>query len=63
VLLLIAGEDPIDVATVPRVTERTENLDRDWFEQLAFGNEPPASATIGDASVTTPSPRNMPTLR
>lgn len=62
-LLVIAGEEAIDVATVPRVTERTENLDRDWFEQPAFGNEPLASATIGDASVMTPSPHNTPTPR
>jgi len=62
-LLVVAGEDPIDVATVPRVTERAENLDRDWFEQPAFGNEPLTSATIGDASVMTPSPRNMRTPR
>jgi nitrate reductase delta subunit len=62
-LLVIAGEEAIDVATVPRVTERTENLDRDWFEQPAFGNEPLASAAIGDASLMTPSPRNTPTPR
>ena len=62
-LLVIAGEDPIDVATVPRVTERNQNLDRDWFEQPAFGNEPLTPATLGDASVMTPSPRNMPTPR
>jgi nitrate reductase delta subunit len=43
-LLIIAGEDPIDAAAVPPVKERTENLDRDWFEQPAFGAEPPASA-------------------
>jgi nitrate reductase molybdenum cofactor assembly chaperone NarJ/NarW len=62
-LLVIAGEDPIDVATVPRVTERSENLDKDWFEQPAFGKEPLASPTIGDASVLTPSPHNTPTPR
>jgi nitrate reductase delta subunit len=62
-LLVVAGEDPIDVATVPRVTERAENLDRNWFEQPAFGNEPLTAATIGDASVMTPSPRNMRTPR
>src|SRR6516165_1178233 len=43
-LLIIAGEDPIDAAAVPPVKERTENLDRDWFEQPVFGAEPPASA-------------------
>ena len=54
-LLVIAGEDPIDIATVPRVAERIENLDRDWFEQPAFGGEPLAAG----ASVMTPSRRNM----
>ncbi len=38
-LLVIAGEDPIDAAAVPRVRGRPENLDRDWFEQPAFGGE------------------------
>jgi len=60
-LLVIAGEDPIDVATVPRVTERTENLDRDWFEQPAFGAEPLVSTlNPGDTSATSP-PRNIQT--
>ena len=60
-LLVIAGEDPIDTATVPRVAERIENLDRDWFEQPAFGAEPlisarsvrdssPAAVALGSAS-------------
>ena len=44
-LLVLAGEAAIDVAVVPRVMERAENLDRDWFEQPAFGVEPLASAT------------------
>ena len=51
------GDEVFDVATVPRVTERAENLDRGWFEQPAFGNEPLTAATIGDASVMTSSPR------
>jgi len=55
-LLIIAGEDPIDAAAVPPVKERTENLDRDWFEQPAFGAEPPASAG-------SPSPPVAPTPR
>jgi nitrate reductase delta subunit len=55
-LLIIAGEDPIDAAAVPPVRERTENLDRDWFEQPAFGAEPPASAG-------SPSPPVVPTPR
>ena len=58
-LLVIAGEDPIDIAAVPRVAERIENLDRVWFEQPAFGDEPLAAG----ASVMTPSRRNMPTPR
>ena len=50
-LLVIAGEDPIDIAAVPRVAERIENLDRDWFEQPAFGEEPLASArSVREAS-------------
>jgi len=55
-LLIIAGEDPIDAAAVPPVKERTENLDRDWFEQPVFGAEPPASAG-------SPSPPVAPTPR
>ena len=39
-LLVLAGEAAIDVATVPRVTDRNDNLDRDWFEQPAFAAEP-----------------------
>src|SRR6516162_7400603 len=62
-LLVVAGEDPIDASAVPRVTERIENLDRDWFEQPAFGNEPLTPAALGDASVMIPSPPNRPTPR
>jgi nitrate reductase molybdenum cofactor assembly chaperone NarJ/NarW len=60
-LLIIAGEDPIDAATVPRVKERTENLDRDWFEQPAFGAEPPAPAA--NPARPAPSPSVVPTPR
>lgn len=60
-LLSIAGEDPIDAAAVPRVKERTENLDRDWFEQPAFGAEPPAST--GSPARPAPSPPVVPTPR
>jgi nitrate reductase molybdenum cofactor assembly chaperone NarJ/NarW len=50
-LLIIAGEAPIDVAAVPRATQRTANLDRDWFEQPAFGDEPLASMrSVQDSS-------------
>src|SRR5271166_3799703 len=43
-LIVIAGESPIDVAKVPPVKERIEALDRDWFEEPAFGGAP-ASAS------------------
>jgi nitrate reductase delta subunit len=62
-LLIIAGEDPIDAAAVPPVRERTENLDRDWFEQPAFGAEPLASRSPGNASAPAPSPPDTPTPR
>jgi nitrate reductase delta subunit len=62
-VLVIAGEAPIDVAAVPRIAERKENLDRDWFEQPAFGGESLAttinaensSAPVPAADNTTPS--------
>lgn len=60
-LLIIAGEDPIDAAAVPRVKERTENLDRDWFEQPAFGAEPPTPAA--NPARPAPSPSVVPTPR
>jgi nitrate reductase delta subunit len=36
VLLVLAGKAAIDVAAVPRIAERAENLDADWFERPAF---------------------------
>jgi nitrate reductase delta subunit len=62
-LLVIAGEDPIDVAAVPRVTERPANLDRDWYEQPAFGAEPIASTRFGGAEAMDSSPGDMPRAR
>jgi nitrate reductase delta subunit len=59
-LLVIAGENPIDVAAVPRVAERTENLDHDWFEQPAFGAEPLAA---GSSSPSVPPSGNTPPSR
>lgn len=50
-LLEIAGEAPIDPATVPRTGARDhKTLDRDWYEQPAFGAEPLAGA--GGATVS-----------
>jgi len=44
-LLVIAGEAPLDPQSVPRVHERAENLDRDWFEEPAFAAPTPATST------------------
>ena len=38
VLIVIAGEKPVDAATVPPARERNEALDRDWIEQPAFAD-------------------------
>jgi nitrate reductase delta subunit len=45
-LIVIAGETPLDAASVPRVRNQTENLDRDWLEEPAFAGVPltPAAA-------------------
>jgi len=48
-LLVLAGEAAIDAAKVPRVTDRAENLDADWFERPAFAGEPLASAMSAGA--------------
>jgi len=56
-LLVIAGEAAIDVAAVPRVKDRPDNLDRDWFEQPAFAAEPLASAIGGIRLSKMPPPR------
>jgi len=40
-LLVIAGEGRIDAAKVPAVRERSETIDRDWFEQPAFAEPSP----------------------
>jgi|SRR6185295_13606250 nitrate reductase delta subunit len=38
--LAIAGEAPVDAASVPRRTEPMESLDRDWPEKPAFADVP-----------------------
>jgi nitrate reductase molybdenum cofactor assembly chaperone NarJ/NarW len=43
-LLVIAGEEPLNAASVPRIKEQAENLDRDWFEEPAFGGAPTATS-------------------
>ena len=54
-LLVIAGEAPLDPAAVPRVADRDDNTDRDWFEQPAFGGEPLAGGTrAGRSSIPRP---------
>ena len=50
-LIVIAGENPIDVAKVPPVKERSDTLDRDWAEEPAFAGAPrTASRAVGPAS-------------
>jgi nitrate reductase molybdenum cofactor assembly chaperone NarJ/NarW len=39
-LLIIAGEQPVDAASLPPARVRPETLDRDWFEELAFAAAP-----------------------
>ena len=60
-LLVIAGEAAIDIAAVPRVVERTENLDRDWIEQPAFAAEPsPTAMTARPVAATDVAAGKMP---
>ena len=42
-LLVIAGEEIVDAASVPPARERPETLDRDWFEEPAFAGAPIAT--------------------
>lgn len=50
-LIVIAGEKPIDAASVPKAQHQRENLDRDWLEEPAFANTPLSDGrTGGDAS-------------
>ncbi len=39
-LIVIAGERPVDAASVPKARDGRENIDRDWFEEPAFGGVP-----------------------
>jgi nitrate reductase delta subunit len=43
-LLVIAGEEIVDVASVPPAREKPETLDRDWFEEPAFAGAPTATS-------------------
>jgi len=62
-LLVIAGEERIDAAAVPRVKEPMEHLDRDWFEQPAFGPQSPSVMGVGNVSKSAPAPCNISTGR
>jgi nitrate reductase delta subunit len=42
-LIVIAGERPVDAASVRKAQPLPENLDRDWFEEPAFANAPLAT--------------------
>ncbi len=39
-LIVIAGERPVDAASVPKARDGRENIDRDWFEEPAFAGVP-----------------------
>ena len=43
-LLVIAGERPIDAASVPRIRALAANPDREWFEEPAFARAPTSAA-------------------
>jgi len=47
-LLVIAGEETVDAASVPPARERPETLDRDWFEEPAFAGAPIATSPRPD---------------
>jgi nitrate reductase delta subunit len=39
-LLVVAGEKPVDAASVPKARQQREDLDRDWIEEPAFAGVP-----------------------
>lgn len=41
-LIVIAGEPPLERASVPRAELRPETIDRDWSEEPAFASPPPS---------------------
>ncbi|MGE0750309.1 MAG: nitrate reductase molybdenum cofactor assembly chaperone [Variibacter sp.] len=46
VLLVIAGETPVDAAKVPPAREPAEALDRDWAERPAFAEAAPTAPAM-----------------
>ena len=44
-LLVIAGEQPVDAATVAPAKERPDSIDREWKEEAAFAGDSLAGAT------------------
>ncbi|PWJ83781.1 respiratory nitrate reductase chaperone NarJ [Pseudaminobacter salicylatoxidans] len=44
-LLVIAGQKAVDASAIPPVREHHQTLDRDWFEQPAFGEAADAGRT------------------
>ena len=45
-LLVVAGEKPVDAASVPKTRQQREDLDRDWIEEPAFAGVPLASGAV-----------------
>ncbi len=44
-LIAIAGEAPLDAASITKVGEPVGNMDKEWFEEPAFGGAPATSAS------------------
>ncbi|SDR59361.1 respiratory nitrate reductase chaperone NarJ [Rhizobiales bacterium GAS113] len=49
-LLVIAGEEIVDAASVPATREKPEALDREWFEEPAFAGAPTAAGPTPGSS-------------
>jgi nitrate reductase molybdenum cofactor assembly chaperone NarJ/NarW len=49
-LLIIAGEEIVDAASVPAAREKLEVLDREWFEEPAFAGAPTAAGPTRGSS-------------
>jgi nitrate reductase delta subunit len=46
-LLVIAGEQPVDAASVKPAKERPDSIDREWREEPAFGGAPDMTGPTG----------------
>ena len=46
-VLVIAGEQPVDAASVKPAKERPDSIDREWREEPAFGGAPDMAGPTG----------------